>query len=72
MTALCREIAARRNRRWVGWRGEILVDERGTGASWVGRNYAYKPVVVRDATAALGQRRDVVVDAATVTHLTGR
>jgi MiaB-like tRNA modifying enzyme len=70
MTTLCREIAARRNRRWIGWRGEILVDERGKGASWVGRNFAYKPVVVHDATAALGQRRDVVVDTATATHLT--
>lgn len=72
MTTLCRAIAARRNRRWVGWRGEVLVDERGSGASWVGRNYAYKPVVLRDAVAALGQRRAVVIDAATGTHLTAR
>lgn len=72
MTVLCREIAARRNSSWIGWEGEILIDECGKNASWVGRNYAYKPVVLRDATAVLGQRLGVVVEAATATYLTGR
>lgn len=45
---LARRVAFERNRRWVGWTGEVLVDEVGkVSRSWVGRNFAYKPVVVK-------------------------
>ncbi|MCK4424614.1 TRAM domain-containing protein, partial [Candidatus Bathyarchaeota archaeon] len=45
---LARRVAFERNQRWVGWTGEVLVDEVGkVSGSWVGRNFAYKPVVVR-------------------------
>lgn len=41
-------VASERNKRWVGWTGEVLVDEVGkVSGSWVGRNFAYKPVVVK-------------------------
>ena len=44
---LAREVAFERNQRWVGWTGEIFVDEVGKiSKSWVGRNFAYKPIVV--------------------------
>ena len=45
---LARKVASERNKRWVGWTGEVLVDEVGkVSGSWVGRNFAYKPVVVK-------------------------
>lgn len=45
---LARRVAFERNRRWVGWTGEVLIDELGkVSGSWVGRNFAYKPVVVK-------------------------
>lgn len=53
LTRLWRDLSAERNRRWVGWSGEVLIDERGRGETWVGRNYTYKPVVLK-ANAHLG------------------
>mgnify|MGYP001122714542 CR=1 FL=1 len=45
---LAGRVASERNKRWVGWTGEVLVDEVGkVSGSWVGRNFAYKPVVVK-------------------------
>ncbi len=46
LTALAGKIALERNRRWLGWEGEILIDEHGLHGTMVGRNYAYKPIVV--------------------------
>lgn len=42
MTKLFHEISLSNNQKWMGWKGEILVDENG-----MGRNYAYKPVVLK-------------------------
>lgn len=52
-TALARRIAKKRNSAWLGWEGEITVDEVGKVAQ--GRNYAYKPVVL-DGPAELGAK----------------
>lgn len=46
MADLFRNIARMRNERWVGWTGEIIIDEIGKGNTFVGRNFAYKPVIV--------------------------
>jgi MiaB-like tRNA modifying enzyme len=35
-----------RNERWLDWEGEILIDEIGKDNTFVGRNFAYKPVIV--------------------------
>lgn len=47
LVGLAKRIALEQNRRWVGWRGRVLVDEVGKEESVVGRNFAYKPVVIR-------------------------
>lgn len=47
MTSLYREIALENNRKWINWQGTILIDEKGKSNSWIGRNYCYKPVVVK-------------------------
>jgi len=66
VAALSREVGLANNMRWVGWRGEVLIDERGKAGSWVGRNFAYKPVVLKDnASSLLGEFVEVeIVDAA--------
>jgi MiaB-like tRNA modifying enzyme len=49
MASLVKKIAFEKNRHWIGWAGEILVDEVGkVPKSWVGRNFAYKPIVVKN------------------------
>ena len=55
----------------MGWKGEILIDEPGRGGSFVGRNYAYKPVVLR-AAAELGEFVKVEVTEARFGYLLAR
>jgi len=47
---LTKKVVSERNQRWVGWTGEVLVDEVGkVPGSWIGRNFAYKPIVLKNS-----------------------
>jgi tRNA A37 methylthiotransferase MiaB len=49
-----RHISSEKNAAWMNWTGKILVDERGKQpGSWIGRNFAYKPIVVRSEDESL-------------------
>jgi MiaB-like tRNA modifying enzyme len=62
MASLAGEFSLERNRGWLGWEGRVLVDEVGKEAgSWVGRNFAYKPVVLRGDEDLFGRFVDVRV-----------
>ncbi len=53
---LAKRLSAERNLRWVGWTGEVLVDEKGkVEGSWIGRNFAYKPIVIKSTDNSAGQ-----------------
>jgi threonylcarbamoyladenosine tRNA methylthiotransferase CDKAL1 len=61
-----------RNQRWVGWAGEVLMDEKGKVlGSWIGRNFAYKPVVVKSSENLLGKTLQVEVVKSFSTYLAG-
>ena len=61
-----------RNERWLGWEGEIIVDEKGTKqGTWMGRNPAYRPVVVASTEKLLGKTVEVRVNDLTNTYLLG-
>ena len=65
-----RRVSLERNKRWIGWVGEVLVDEKGkVEGSWVGRNFAYKPVVVKSADNLLSKTIKVKVELAAETYL---
>jgi MiaB-like tRNA modifying enzyme len=67
---LAKRVSLERNKRWVGWTGEVLVDEKGkVMGSWVGRNFAYKPIVVRAKEKLLGKTIMVKVVEASATYL---
>ena len=67
---LAREVAFERNQRWVGWTGEILVDEIGKiSGSLVGRNFVYKPITVKDDGNLIGKTLSVKVVRAHSTYL---
>ncbi len=69
---LAKRISAERNLRWVGWIGEILIDEKGKlEGSWVGRNFAYKPIVIESKDILLGKTIKVKVIEALTTYLKG-
>jgi MiaB-like tRNA modifying enzyme len=70
MAELARQIALEKNQAWIGWKGEILIDEKGTKpGTWVGRNFAYKPIVVKSRESLLGKRVNVHVTKAFHTYL---
>jgi MiaB-like tRNA modifying enzyme len=72
MARLAKQVSLERNQRWIGWKGEILVDEKGKiSGSWMGRNFAYKPVVVKSNSILLGKTLRVKIVEAFQTHLEG-
>jgi len=67
---LARRISSERNKAWLGWEGKVLVDEVGSKAgSLIGRNFAYKPVVLRTDEPLLGRLVDVRIVRASPTYL---
>jgi len=55
LAELSKRISFEKNRAWLGWQGTVLFDEKGKGESWMGRNFAYKPVVVKTRERLLGR-----------------
>ena len=69
LAELSRKISSEKNRAWLGWQGSVLFDERGKGESWMGRNFAYKPVVVKTEECLSGTFAQVKVVRAFSTYL---
>jgi len=72
---LTKEVASERNQRWVGWTGEVLVDEVGkVSGSWIGRNFAYKPIVLKNSGSddLIGKIFHVKIVKAFGTYLEGK
>jgi threonylcarbamoyladenosine tRNA methylthiotransferase CDKAL1 len=70
---LAKKIVSEKNKQWVGWKGSVLVDEVGkVGGSWVGRNFAYRPIVVKSAEPLLGKTVIVEVVRSFHTFLEGK
>ncbi len=70
MTELVRRIALEKNKAWIDWKGRILIDEKGKKpGSWIGRNFAYKPIVVKSRESLLGRIVNVHVVKAFQTYL---
>jgi threonylcarbamoyladenosine tRNA methylthiotransferase CDKAL1 len=69
---LSKRLSTERNLRWVGWSGEILIDEKGKlEGSWVGRNFAYKPIAIQSTNNLLGKTIEAKVTEALTTYLKG-
>lgn len=58
------KIALRENQKWVGWKGEVLIDEQGKNNTWIGRNFAYMQVILH-GHHTLGETATVRIDRAT-------
>ena len=57
---LAEEISYNNNKRWIGWEGEIIIDEYGKDGVQ-GRNFAYKPIYIKDTRFELGSKVKVKV-----------
>ena len=69
---LAKRISFEQNKRWISWVGEVLFDEKGkVESSWVGRNFAYKPVVIKSNDNLMGKTLRVKVVDVSATYLKG-
>ena len=69
---LAKRLSAEHNQRWIDWTGEVLIDEIGkVEGSWIGRNFAYKPIVITSNDNLLGKTFTVKVTEAFGTYLKG-
>ncbi len=65
LAALARKMSLEKNRNWAGWVGPVLIDEYNEKKkTWIGRNYAYKPVILKGAHN-FGDSIDVIIKTAT-------
>ncbi|MBI5072180.1 MiaB/RimO family radical SAM methylthiotransferase [Candidatus Woesearchaeota archaeon] len=55
------KIISARNALWNGWAGTVLVDEYGKNKTMIGRNYAYKQVLLK-GKYNLGETVDVTIE----------
>lgn len=55
MTNLAKRIQGETNSSWIGWKGTVLIDEIVRGAV-VGRNYAYKPCLIKGSDTGQAER----------------
>lgn len=46
LTDVFHETARNKNREWLGWKGKVLVTEKGKDSTWIGRNPSYKQVII--------------------------
>ncbi|MBW2982010.1 tRNA (N(6)-L-threonylcarbamoyladenosine(37)-C(2))-methylthiotransferase [Candidatus Woesearchaeota archaeon] len=61
MIDIFQNISRMQNERWLNWEGNILIDEKGKEDTWIGRNFAYKPVIVK-GNYKLGDIINVKID----------
>ena len=64
------KISTGNNKRWIGWQGDVLFDER-TEDGIKGRNFAYKSVFVKNQKVAIGQRHIIKITDISVNTLLG-
>ncbi|MFZ8908138.1 MAG: tRNA (N(6)-L-threonylcarbamoyladenosine(37)-C(2))-methylthiotransferase [Nitrosopumilaceae archaeon] len=67
---LINQTAYEKNQKWVGWKGQVLFDEK-TEEGIKGRNFAYKSIFVSDPVE-IGQVCDVEITDATKHSLIGK
>ncbi|MCH9657506.1 tRNA (N(6)-L-threonylcarbamoyladenosine(37)-C(2))-methylthiotransferase [archaeon] len=64
------KISMKSNKKWIGWKGKVLFDEQ-TEEGIKGRNFAYKPISVKNKVE-IGQSHTVEITDATVKRLIGK
>jgi MiaB-like tRNA modifying enzyme len=64
------KISIENNKKWIGWKGKVLFDEK-TEEGVKGRNFAYKPIFVKD-DVDIGQYHTVEITDVSVNTLLGK
>ena len=65
LTEVFEQIAEENNKRWIGWQGPVRIVGKGKPGSILGRNYAYKQIVLPEHTALPGEEINVHITSVT-------
>jgi len=69
---LTKQLSLEKNKQWEKWNGEIFIDEPGKiKGTWIGRNFAYKPIVIKNTQNIIGKTLHIQVTKTTETYLIG-
>lgn len=72
LTSIIKEISLERNKKWLDWTGNCLVNENGKiDGTMIGRNFAYRPIVLKNSDVVLGNHYNVKIVEAQSTYLVG-
>jgi len=70
---ISKNISFLNNKKWVGWEGEVFINEIGKFKNqYIGRNFAYKPVLIESKKNLLGKFLNVKIIEAKNSHLVGK
>ncbi|MHA1410436.1 MAG: radical SAM protein, partial [Candidatus Odinarchaeia archaeon] len=61
LTELVHNISLSNNSKWLGWRGKITVIEKAPKGGVLGRNFAYKPVLLKNNEIMLGSTVNIEI-----------
>jgi tRNA A37 methylthiotransferase MiaB len=72
ITELFEKLARGQNKAWVGRECEVLINEEGKNGTMMGRNFAYRPIVIKTFDLGIvGNKVKVEIVSAEITHLVG-
>ncbi|MHA1786090.1 MAG: tRNA (N(6)-L-threonylcarbamoyladenosine(37)-C(2))-methylthiotransferase [Candidatus Helarchaeota archaeon] len=71
LTRICEEIIWNKNKEWINWEGKVLISEKGKKSGLIGRNFCYKPILIKDDRAKLGDIIKIKIDAIGKGYLIG-
>jgi MiaB-like tRNA modifying enzyme len=72
LTEICKEISRSQLKTWIGWKGNVIIDDVGKEKTQVkGRNNSYLPVVISNATNTIGTIQEVIITDSTTNFLIG-
>ena len=70
---IVKTISLNKNKKWIGWKGNCLIDEVGKKPNtWMGRNSSYKPIVIKTDRGILGKKLQVEIIDVTYSYLIGK
>ena len=68
-----KEISLDQNQKWLNWTGQCLVNEKGKiEGTMIGRNFAYKPIVLKTSDVILGNIYNIKITEVHSTYLSAK
>jgi len=62
LTRVCDELIYDKNQSWINWEGKVLISEIGKKSGVIGRNFCYKPILLKIDQNNLGKLVNVRIN----------